>query len=144
MTSPKLRASVLGAVDGVISSFSVVASAYVASISLKNFMIIGFASLASDALSMGSSEYLSSRDALLGAYCFLSFLTFGSIPLATYAASDSVVVATVVSYAQLTIIGVVRSRITGESIYQGYVQASVIGFLCGSAAFGVSFLVNAL
>lgn len=54
------RAAILGAVDGIITSFAIIASAYASETELRYVTAIGIASLVSDATSMGIGEYLSS------------------------------------------------------------------------------------
>lgn len=58
-----VRPALLGAVDGIITSFAIVISSYVGDFSTAAVMIAGFSSLLADGLSMGVSEYLSSRTA---------------------------------------------------------------------------------
>lgn len=55
-----LRASVLGAVDGIITSFAIISSGYASETDSKTILVISLASLFSDATSMGVGEYLSS------------------------------------------------------------------------------------
>lgn len=54
------RASILGAIDGIVTSFAIVASAYASNTLISSTTAIGVASLISDAASMGIGEYLSS------------------------------------------------------------------------------------
>lgn len=105
-----IKSIVYGGVDGIITTFAVVASASGASLSIKVLMILGFASLFADAISMGFGDYLSSRaqHEMLeqtepgnhltrlqchvlaiksGCYTFSSFLVFGTVPLLTYVIS---------------------------------------------------------
>jgi DNA damage-binding protein 1 len=56
-----IRASILGAIDGIITSFTIISSAHATDIPLKTVIIIGISSLLSDGMSMGIGEYLSSR-----------------------------------------------------------------------------------
>ena len=56
-----VRPAVLGGVDGIISSFAVLAGGDNSSASRSVLVGIAVASLAADALSMGVSEYLSAR-----------------------------------------------------------------------------------
>jgi len=56
-----LRASVLGAVDGIITSFAIISSGYASETTSKTIMAISLASLVADATSMGVGEYLSSN-----------------------------------------------------------------------------------
>lgn len=56
-----LRASVLGAVDGIITSFAIISSGYASETDTKTILAISLASLVADATSMGVGEYLSSN-----------------------------------------------------------------------------------
>ena len=56
-----LRASVLGAVDGIITSFAIISSGYASETESKTILAISLASLFADATSMGIGEYLSSN-----------------------------------------------------------------------------------
>lgn len=93
-----LRASVLGGVDGVITSFAVVASVHAGSLATRVVVVVGISSVIADGVSMGVSEYLSSyaeaargshgggdgrKPLALGVACFTSFVVGGVVPLAT-------------------------------------------------------------
>lgn len=55
-----LRASILGGVDGVITSFAVVAGGFAGGASVRDIGIVGSSSVIADGISMGISEFLSS------------------------------------------------------------------------------------
>jgi len=84
--------AVLGAVDGLITSFVIVASGAAAALEKQSVVVVLASSLVADAFSMGVSEYLSSRLSLArrlavleGLVCFLSFALAGTVPLLAYA-----------------------------------------------------------
>lgn len=84
--------AVLGAVDGLITSFVVVASGAAGALEKRGVIVVLASSLVADAFSMGVSEYLSSRLSLArrlalleGLVCFLSFAAAGAVPLLAYA-----------------------------------------------------------
>ena len=56
-----IRPSILGGVDGIITSFAIVVSCHAAGFDTRTVLVIGVASLIADGASMGISEYLSSR-----------------------------------------------------------------------------------
>tara|TARA_B100001989_G_scaffold253128_1_gene238248 strand:+ start:1326 stop:1943 length:618 start_codon:yes stop_codon:yes gene_type:complete len=56
-----LRASVLGAIDGIITSFAIISSGYASETDIKTILAISLSSLVADATSMGVGEYLSSN-----------------------------------------------------------------------------------
>ena len=56
-----LRPAILGGVDGIITSFAIVVSSHVGQFKQSTLLIVGIASLVADGISMGISEYLSTR-----------------------------------------------------------------------------------
>jgi len=56
-----LKAAVLGATDGIITTFAVVAGVAGGNLSATVVLVLGFANLVADGLSMGISNYLSER-----------------------------------------------------------------------------------
>ena len=107
------RSAVLGGVDGVITSFAVVAASSVADdSSARVALIVGTSSILADGVSMGISEFLSFdhtlqnaetvqanqlRAYLSGAACFTSFVLCGAVPLITFVASQQNLIVTVLS-----------------------------------------------
>eukprot|EP00128_Syssomonas_multiformis_P015837 Colp12_sorted_trinity150504_noHs@31923 len=57
----KLKAIVFGGLDGIITTFAVVAAAAAADLSRGAVLIVGFANLIGDALAMAVGDYLSSK-----------------------------------------------------------------------------------
>ena len=82
-----LRPLLLGAIDGLITSFVIVAGGLASGASRRVVLLIGFSSLVADGLSMAVSEGISSRAqddrvtipqaVRLGATCFFGFVSFG-------------------------------------------------------------------
>jgi len=161
---PYLRASLLGAVDGVITSFVIVvsASALHSTSARTVVLVVGGASLFGDAFSMGASESLSSSSEQyssssetpgrgregdapspwkLGLACFGSFLLAGSVPLALYAWTRAVVSTAVFSVVELMLLGALRTRASGEGLLKGVLQTSSVGGLAGLVAWLVALAV---
>jgi VIT1/CCC1 family predicted Fe2+/Mn2+ transporter len=150
-----LRASVLGGVDGVITSFAVVAGADAGGLATRVALVIGASSVLADGLSMGVSEFLSSsaeaaaeqrraRDdapgrapVVLGLACFGAFVACGALPLAVYLVGSML---TCVAFAllELCVLGAVRARASGEPLLLGIVQTTGLGSLAGGLAYGVA------
>ncbi|CAM9698772.1 unnamed protein product, partial [Ectocarpus sp. 8 AP-2014] len=55
------KAAVFGALDGVLTSFAVVAGASGGGLGTQAVLIVGVSSIVADGLSMGLGEYLSSK-----------------------------------------------------------------------------------
>jgi VIT1/CCC1 family predicted Fe2+/Mn2+ transporter len=151
-----LRASVLGGVDGVITSFAIVAASAAGGVSLEAVVVVGAASVLADGLSMGISEYLSSysqaargrvalvdRPEVLGLACFFSFVVCGCVPLFVYVVGNQRVLACAMfSLVELMLLGAARTLFTQEWILAGLVQTSVLGSLAGGVAYGVGYAAH--
>uniref|UniRef100_A0A6V1NR54 Vacuolar iron transporter 1 n=1 Tax=Heterosigma akashiwo TaxID=2829 RepID=A0A6V1NR54_HETAK len=57
----KLKAVVFGGLDGVLTSFAIIAGAAGGGMGVDVVLVLGFSNIVADALSMGVGEYLSSR-----------------------------------------------------------------------------------
>lgn len=142
-----LRPIVLGSVDGLVTSFVVVAGGFAGDVSKRATLAIGASSLVADAFSMGTSEYLSSRTEttfgkalVFGVACFLSFIVFGMIPLVTFASTtDSNIAPTIVSFvASLVVVAVMRAYVTQS--WASIVEIVLLGSVAGAIAFLVAYL----
>ena len=148
-TTSALRPSVLGGVDGVVTSFAIVAGASAGALSSRTVVIVGTSSLLADGVSMGVSEYLSSSahtpDApspvYLGVVCFLSFVLCGAVPITAYlAAQNSLVASAASAFAALITLGAARARVAGGDILLGVVQTAILGGAAGLVAYAVGML----
>ena len=92
-----IRSIILGGIDGVITSFAVVAGASVTQRASNTVLIVGSSSILADGVSMGVSEFLSTTSAqnvdngkteleqkkvrpwIMGVVCFCSFVLCGAV-----------------------------------------------------------------
>lgn len=158
-----LRAGVLGGVDGVITSFTVVAGSHAGGLSARVVLVVGTASVLADGLSMGVSEYLSSDAAradrrhrgepllreshplVLGATCLASFVTCGAVPIAVFlAANASLLSCAMFALVELMLLGAARTRSTGEPLLWGLGQTALLGAATGGVAYGVGAAASAI
>lgn len=156
-----LRASVLGGVDGIITSFAIASSSHAGGLASKVVFVVGFSSLLADGLSMGISEYVSSSGAearrekddggstrrtstlLLGLSCFLSFVVSGTVPISTYLLSNGNLLSCAsFSAVCLVLLGAARTFVSGEPLLWGVFQTLSLGSLAGLASFGMGFLLE--
>ena len=146
-----VRASLLGAVDGVITSFAIVAGADALTSSVQTVLVVGSSSLLADGVSMGVSEFLSSTSEqvlqknstspiVLGAVCFTSFVVCGFVPLCTYLVFESLLVTSALTLLELVLLGSVRTAFTHEQLLVALTQTTVLGVFAGSVAFGVGWI----
>lgn len=149
-----LKAFLLGGVDGVITSFAVVAGASLLDQASTTVAVVGFSSVAADGLSMGISEYISSSSEraitnrygnpiLLGIVCFLSFVACGTVPLVVFLVSKQKLLATAsFSIVELMILGTGQTYITKEPLLCGLTRTTLLGILAGLVAYGIGYLAS--
>ena len=147
-----LRAGILGAVDGVITSFAVVAGGDAGNLSPSAIFAVGMASVVADGLSMGISEYLSSsseevsgkadaRPIPQGIVCFLFFVAWGVVPVGVYSGTNGNLPSTVAfTLVELMILGGMRSRLTRRPLLTTSAQTVGFASLAGVVAYGVGHL----
>lgn len=148
-----LKATILGGVDGVITSFTVAASASLLNDASRTVAVVGFSSVLADGLSMGISEYLSSSSeramtnrpgapVLLGLTCFLSFVLCGSFPLLMFIVSRQPLLACAsFSMVELMLLGSCQALVTKESTLRGLARTSLLGAVAGVAAYALAMLI---
>ena len=159
-----LRASVLGGVDGTITSFAIVAGSDASGVAWSVVTVIGVSSLLADGLSMGISEFLSSTSlraqrevssgpassgaspALLGASCFAAFVVCGAVPLGAYLLLfQSVVGCVSIVILELMALGAARTcGGSSEPVLEAVAQTLLLGGAAGSVAYGTGYLAHRL
>lgn len=165
-----LRDLVYGALDGVITTFAVVAGVAGASLSARVVLILGIANLVADGVSMGASNYLgirserAARDAhghaggaplgvesaaiRHGAATFVAFVVAGIVPLAAYllpiAAADRFAWATVLTLAALFLVGAARSLVTRQPWWSSGLEMLAVGAAAAAIAYGLGRLIAVL
>jgi len=145
-----LRPFILGGIDGIITSFTIMASCSAAGYSLRVAFVIGGASLLADGVSMGVSEYLSSRAELsrgcgtsdvvvspwkLGVVCFAAFVVCGAVPLAAYVVSGNMATNISLSLVALLLLGAFREP---GNRFDSIVDTGVLGVLAGCIAYSAA------
>lgn len=223
----RMKTCLFGGLDGIITTFAVVAGAGGGGLSVSVVLIMGFSSLVADALSMGVGDALSSKaegevaererarelwefenfpegeiremveiyesrgvardDAELvihtlakypkcfvdvmcrdelgmeppdpserydylvsGAYCFISFLVCGSVPLLGYVcvmpitsdANTLFAISCSLTAAMLFILGALKSRFTAYSWWRSGLEVLTVGGSCAACAYLIGWLVE--
>jgi VIT1/CCC1 family predicted Fe2+/Mn2+ transporter len=154
-----LRAAVLGGVDGVITSFAIVAASDVGGVDRTGVAVIGFANLFADATSMGVGTYLSvnAERALLvskredvtrlrpvaaGTTCFVAFVACGLVPLGVYLATASLLSSASFAVVTLALLGTARARVADEALLRAFGETTLLGVVAGGVAYGVGVLTQ--
>jgi len=147
-----IRPVILGSVDGIITTFVVLAGGIASNVAKKSVVAIGFSSLAADGFSMGVSEYLSSKPTqgfytsmMMGLSCFMSFVLFGSIPLIGYTLSSNksseITVSLVLFFACLVTVSIVRSKYDDVGRIQSLLETCVVGGAAAGIAYGIASML---
>lgn len=154
---------VYGAIDGIITTFAIVAGVVGASMSPRVIVILGVANLIADGFSMAASNYLAirSRGAVdaaegrpiaepfawkHGLATLLAFVIAGSIPLVTFvvdiAPGARFAVATVLTLSALFAVGAARGRIAGGRAWTSGAEMLIVGAVAASVAYGIGRLLD--
>ena len=158
-----LRDIVYGAIDGIVTTFAVVAGVTGGALSARAVLIVGIANLFADGLSMGVGNYLSIRShesmraaqslpeeeaspARHGAATWVAFAIAGAVPLVPYLAGatgyDAFYLAAALTLATLFVVGASRAAITIDRWWVAGLEMLGLGALVAAAAYGAGFLVG--
>ena len=161
-----LKTLVFGGVDGIITIFNIISSVEGAKLNYKYIFILGMAALISDAISMGTGEYLSLKADIKykinnnintkkdripyrnGILMFISFIVFGFIPLLLYLLinkffkKNNYIITYFSVILALFTLGVVQSKFTKEKWYISGGQVSLYGGAAAFIAFNISSFIS--
>lgn len=142
-----------GGLDGIITTFAVVAGAIGGNLGTVAIIILGFSNLLADGFSMAAGDYLSSTTekdtdsskALNNALMtFLSFNFFGLIPLLSYLLlinlstfSDRVtlILASLLVSLALVALGWIKAMITKQNKKTEIIRTLIVGIVAATVAF---------
>lgn len=154
-----LRDVVFSANDGIITTFAIVAGSAGASLSSKVVLVLGFANLFADGLSMASGNYLGVKSeieyeksqnhgrsddynpAKHGLVTFFSFLLAGFLPLSPYVFGlhDYFTYSSIIVVIALFSIGALRSIYTKRNWFYGGIEMLLIGGFAALVAYFIGF-----
>lgn len=158
----RLHSVVVSANDGITTTFAVVAGALGASLSPSVVLILGFANLFADGLSMSTGSYLGvkaeiefeegkgqdikvGKEPLKNALTtFVSFFIAGLVPLLPYLFNlkNSFLLSSMSVILTLFIVGILKGRYTNKNILKTGVENTLIGGMSAVLAYTVGFLVR--
>lgn len=157
-----LRDMVYGAIDGIVTTFAVVAGVTGGALSARAVLIVGIANLFADGLSMGVGNYLSIRShesmraaqalpeeeaspARHGAATMTAFGIAGAVPLAPYllgaSGSGAFYAASALTLAALFLVGASRAAITVDRWWRAGLEMLLLGALVAAAAYATGAIV---
>lgn len=157
---------VYGANDGIITTFTVIAGVIGASLSYRIILILGFANLIADAISMAASNYLGSRSEIelikkesgntdekekkivwSAVSTFWAFVAAGSLPLlpfVVFADGGTLLISTSATALTLFIVGAARSFITELHWFISGLEMLVIGGIAAAAAYFIGYALSSI
>ncbi len=156
-----LRDLVYGGLDGAITTLAVVAGAQGADLGRSVALILGFANLGADGISMAASNYLGlksdleqrglsveeEKPVLHGLATFASFVIAGLFPLLAYLPPQDVPrlpVAAALTGLTLFATGALRARFIGRPAAALGLEMVLVGALAAVAAFAIGAGVRSL
>jgi VIT1/CCC1 family predicted Fe2+/Mn2+ transporter len=148
---------ILGATDGIITTLAIISGVVGADLSASVILILGFANLVADGISMAASNVLSRRSSpddvtlptLLvssrhGATTFFGFVLAGLVPLLAYLlpdyGADRFVSAVALALLTLFAVGSGRAFFTSRGWLLAGLEMLGIGALAAGAAYGIGAL----
>lgn len=154
--------AVFGANDGIITTFAVVAGATGANLSPNIIVILGFANLFADAISMASGNYLGVKSALEyqdskkvkvkhyhspishGLVTFGSFVIAGLLPLLPFVLKlgPRFLLSAFVVGLSLFAVGSLRTLYSKKSWFTGGMEVLLIGGVAATVAYSIGFLLD--
>jgi VIT1/CCC1 family predicted Fe2+/Mn2+ transporter len=152
---------VYGANDGIITTFAVVSGVVGADLSERVILILGFANLLADGISMGASNFLSRRSyaeaaeradrpeaARHGVATVVGFVTAGTVPLVAYLvplpAEWRFPAAIMLTLATLFAVGASRALITRLGWVRSGLEMLSVGAIAATVAYGIGALASAI
>ena len=156
------RSIVYGGVDGIITMFNIMSGITGANLDPRYIMVLGLATLIADAISMGISDFLSTKannkinnkddnPYKHGLTTFISFVVFGMIPIFTFfllyyftklnrmAIYFNSYISTFVA---LFMLGIYQSKLTNEVWYKNAISVSSYGTFAAIISFYVGKFLN--
>ena len=166
-----IKSIVYGGMDGIITTFAIVAGVAGATLSANIILILGFANLIADGISMAAGDYLSTKSEMeagknknifkrllkgkrvfrksplrSGIVTFVSFVVFGFVPLLAYVFKfdEAFRVSIVLTFVALFILGASKCKITNRGWFKSGVETLVIGGVAAGAAYYIGYVISGL
>lgn len=159
---------VYGGIDGAVTTFAVVAGATGARFDTKIILVLGFANLIADGLSMSIGSYLSTKSeqelmvkkgqsikdepspVINGATTYISFILVGLVPLLSYTVDfifdlnlDSLFVISMALTAMAFIgIGLLKSKVAQSNVGRAVLETLILGAIAAGAAYVLGDLLE--
>lgn len=142
-------------IDGLVTTFAVVAGATGGWLAAKTVIIMGIANVLADGVSMSIGAYLSTREehkknlsaSLVWFHTFVAFVFFGFLPLLPYilhAHKDIFLLSCVITGASFIFIWYLKGVMNNKSIPRAIIQVVILGGIAASVAYYAGVFLWAL
>lgn len=159
---------VYGGIDGIITTFAIIAGVVGAQLSVTVILILGFANLLADGFSMAVSSYLSSESAheldgesgaktqkvaLYNALAtFIAFVLMGFFPLVPFLLSLlislpqalTIALSGLATLVAFMLVGAGKAYVTDKPVVRAITETVLIGGIAAAIAFSVGYLLRGL
>ena len=161
---------VYGGIDGVVTTFAIVAGVIGAALSSTVVLILGFANLFADGFSMAISNYLSTKSqkelnlrhnhkhlheknprktalATFFAFILIGFIpliSFVFAPLSTTIEENKFIISIILTGIAFLTVGAIKGKIVGKHYVKSALETLLIGGLAAVIAFFVGYLLKGL
>ncbi len=135
---------IYGGIDGLVTTFAVVAGATGGWLSAKTVIIMGIANVLADGVSMSIGAYLSTREDATKKVCpycvgfatFVAFIFFWLLPLLPYVLSfGSFQISAMITGVAFVIIGLLKGTMNHRSLFVAIVQTVSLGGIAAGIAY---------
>ena len=144
------RPLILGALDGIVTTFVVLTAGVVGAVESNAILLIGVSSLFGDGFSMAASEFLSSRStdvtvvdaASKACACLVAFVSFGGVPLLGFLLGDVALASVLYVTSLLTIASLSYVFSNHARLCQKVGEVVLVGGVATLVACLVAFVTN--
>jgi VIT1/CCC1 family predicted Fe2+/Mn2+ transporter len=156
-----LKDVVFSASDGIVTTFAIVTGSIGASLPTHVVLILGFANLFADGVSMAAGNYIGTKSEteyekskgdknkegapfLHAIVTYISFCLAGFVPLIPYVfrLEPYVPLSILLVGSTLFFVGSIRSKMIGTNIFKGGLEMMVVGGFAASVAFVVGYFLQ--
>lgn len=162
---------VYGSIDGVVTTFAIVAGSFGASLNAGIVLILGFANLFGDGFSMALSNYLSTESAeelhfrhkhkisgfekeprKTAMATFISFVVVGFIPLSSFVLAlifpiidaNKFLYSIILTALAFIIVGIIKGVMVGGNKLKSVLETLVIGGIAAFIAYIIGYLLRGI
>jgi VIT1/CCC1 family predicted Fe2+/Mn2+ transporter len=154
---------IFGGIDGIVTTFAIVSGVVGAALSPFIVFILGIASLFADGVSMGVSNYLSTKTENQikkdinknpigsGIATFFAFIIFGAIPLIPYVVFQFssfdfgvFTVSSILTVFTFILLGYLKTKIVGTNMIKTIFETLIIGIVAALIAYFIGDFLSGL